>query len=401
MAEGEELPRRRTSRADLSREAFDVPHPPKPLPEPDAELPRADELRDRVEAAPDRLRLDAGTKEPLPEHPRAHRGHRVVEDLDQRTRPTRISGPERLDEFEVPAGHLVEEHLGPRTADRRPAEVPGAPGLELGEVLDERPGGAHEEAVLHLEAEAVERVHPVVAKELVRRDALVEEPVAPAGERGATLHSPARETVTELSLKRGRDDELGSSKATELRAERGLAYGLDHELPCRKIHGGEPDPPSHLGGEEDEVVVPARIEKAVLEDGPRRHRLHDLASNEPLRAALRLLHLIADRHPPPELYQAGKVFLERLRRNARERDTGRRPVVPGGEGEAEEARSLLGVLPEELVEVSHAEEEEGIRVAALHLPPLAHERGLPTVRGELPSGHAATCPPGSTRRSGR
>ena len=279
--------------------------------------------------------------------------------------------------------------------------MPHAPGLEFGKVLDKRPGRAHEQAIARLEAEAVERVQPVVATELGGGDALVEEPVVAEGEREGALRPLVPETGTELLLERERSDDLGGGEAAEFQAERTLAHGLDDELARRQIDRSEPDLPGRPGGEEGEVVVPARVEEGVLEDSPRRHRLDDLAPDDPLGAALRLLDLVADRRLPPEPDQAGQVLLERLRRNAGEGDAGRGPIVPGGEGEAEEARALLGVLPEELIEISHAEEEEGVRVATLHLPPLAHERGLPTTPGACPSGHGATRPPGSTRRSGR
>ena len=277
----------------------------------------------------------------------------------------------------------------------------GAPGLELRDVGDERAGGAHEEPVLRLEPEALEGVDAVVAEELLARGGLVEEPVLANDERGGGGGPRGGEAGSERLLEGGGDDDLGGPEPAELPLEDVGVDGLDDELTRREIGGREPEAGARGGREESEEVVPPRLEEGVLEDRAGRDRLDDLAPDDPLRPLHRILHLLADRRPATEPDHACQVVVERLRRNAGERDAGRRSVVPGGEGEAEKPRALLGVLPEELVEVAHLEEEEGVRVAGLHLPPLAHERGFPSARAPSTGGHPASRPSGRTRRSRR
>ena len=308
---------------------------------------------------------------------------------------------ERLDELEVPAGHPVEEHLRSRAADPRPVEVAGAPGLELRDVGDERPGRAHEEPVFGLEPEALEGVDAVAAEELVAGGGLVEEPVVADDARGDGVGPRSGEAGGERVFEGGGDDDLGGPEPAELPLEGVGVDGLDDELPRREVGGRESQAGARARREKGEEVVPPRIEEGVIEHGAGGDRLDHLAADEPLRPGSRILHLLADRRPAPEPDQARQVVVERLRGNAGKRDAGRRPVVPGGEREAEKPRALLGVLPEELVEVSHPEEEQRVRVAALHLPPLAHERGLPPARAAPTGSHPASRPSGRTRRSRR
>ena len=70
----------------------------------------------------------------------------------------------------------------------------------------------------------------------------------------------------------------------------------------------------------------------------------------------------------PELISAGHQILGLTRS-----DEGSKTLTAAG---AQFHRGDLGVVEEELVEVAHPEEEEGIRMLAFGRPELAHQRRL-------------------------
>src|SRR5260370_41049919 len=50
-------------------------------------------------------------------------------------------------------------------------------------------------------------------------------------------------------------------------------------------------------------------------------------------------------------------------------------LLPGRQGDLKQARALVGVLEEELVEVAQTEEQQVVRVSLLELPVLPHHWG--------------------------
>ena len=85
----------------------------------------------------------------------------------------------------------------------------------------------------------------------------------------------------------------------------------------------------------------------------------------------RRLHLLAHRHLATGADQPGDVAVGGVMGNARHGD-GPLPLLARGEGDLEQARALVGVLEEELVEVAEAEEQEVVGVTLLELPVLQH-----------------------------
>ena len=62
-------------------------------------------------------------------------------------------------------------------------------------------------------------------------------------------------------------------------------------------------------------------------------------------------------------------------RNTAERDAILFPFIPLGQGDIQFLRTNLGIFKKHFIEVSHSEEEEGIRILALDLKVLFDHRG--------------------------
>ena len=103
---------------------------------------------------------------------------------------------------------------------------------------------------------------------------------------------------------------------------------------------------------------------------------HDRAVDDARRVP-RILHLVADHDLLAHADQPVDVGLGAARRHAGHRH-GFFALVARREREPEEPRCLLGVLEEELEEVSHPEEEEAVRMLLPGRPVLLHDRGVRT-----------------------
>ena len=118
----------------------------------------------------------------------------------------------------------------------------------------------------------------------------------------------------------------------------------------------------------------AGLEGGGLELRPGRDHADDLATHDALGGA-RVLHLLAERHPEALLDEPRHVAGDRVVGHPAHRDRGAVAVLgPRGEGDLERARGHHRVLEEELVEVAHPEEEEGVGVLGLHAVVLLHGR---------------------------
>ena len=88
---------------------------------------------------------------------------------------------------------------------------------------------------------------------------------------------------------------------------------------------------------------------------------------------LRVLDLLADGDPSAHLDQPTQIFIQCFHRDPGQGDSGSSTVVPGGQGQPEEARPFLGVTKKELIEIADPKEHQGLPMAGFHLPPLLHE----------------------------
>ena len=254
-----------------------------------------------------------------------------------------------------------------RALDSGRTQVLRRAGADLLRVGDQGPGRTHHQLVPGLEAEAVERLHPVPPLQLVAGRIHVEEPIRTDG-----LNRPG----SGLGRVAGglRHEKFAGLQAFQFAGHLGRANLQYDHLPRRDVQRGDPHR-RPIGDQGNEEVVPLRFQERIRDHGPGGDRLDHLSAHEPLGLG-GVFGLFADGDLPAELDQTFQVLVQGLGRDSGERYAACRPVVARGQGQAEETGALLGVLAEQLVEVAHAEENEVVPVTGLHLPPLPHERGV-------------------------
>ena len=124
----------------------------------------------------------------------------------------------------------------------------------------------------------------------------------------------------------------------------------------------------------------AGLERGGIELRPRRHDAHDLALHDPLGLP-GVFHLLAERHAMAAFDELVHVPRDGVEGDAAHRDGSADLVLgTGGQGDLERLGRDDGVVEEQLVEIAHAEEEQGIRVLRLHAHVLRHGRCLRDVR---------------------
>ena len=143
-------------------------------------------------------------------------------------------------------------------------------------------------------------------------------------------------------------------------------------FPCPEVAGGDVEQRdagtlARTDDGEEEVVGGAGQERGVG-DRPRRDEPHDVALEELLALAGRF-ELLAQRDLLAGPDQPCDVRLGGVMRNPRHRR-----ALAGGQRDLQQAGAQLGVLEEQLVEVTEPEQEQVVRVPLLQLPVLAHHR---------------------------
>ena len=87
-----------------------------------------------------------------------------------------------------------------------------------------------------------------------------------------------------------------------------------------------------------------------------------------------VFQLVADRHPIAGLDELVQVGVEGVMRKAGQFGGCRVSVVPFGQRNAQHRRRAYGIFAKGFVEITHPEEQDGIRVALLDRLVLLHER---------------------------
>ena len=123
-----------------------------------------------------------------------------------------------------------------------------------------------------------------------------------------------------------------------------------------------------------QVVAFAWVEQGFIGQGARGDDLSHLAFDHP-RCFLRVFNLLTDRSPVPGTDQLVQVVLQRVIREPGHRYGIGRTLVPTGQSQAQDLRSDLGVFKEQLVEVSHAEEQQRAGVLRFDLTIAFQHRG--------------------------
>ncbi len=182
----------------------------------------------RVEPLVDPGGIAKRREQPGTEHSRAHRRHGRVDRLEQGDAAG--SGAKRLDQLEIPAGHLVEPQMIRGAAHGRSAQVLEPAGLQLGEIAKQGTGGADRGIVVGHEAQPVERREIEAPGQLLPREHGIELPALARG---------AHHAVLECEGHIGRHRDLGGRQAAERLGEGIGGEGLEQEFAGGEIGGGD------------------------------------------------------------------------------------------------------------------------------------------------------------------
>ena len=130
-----------------------------------------------------------------------------------------------------------------------------------------------------------------------------------------------------------------------------------------------------------EIVGALGLEERLLAHRAGRDKAHDLALDQRPGAAFarlgRIFHLLADRDLLAGTDQPREVAVDRMDRYTGHRHVASLMLAALGERDIEDLSRPLGVFEEELVEVSHAEEEQIVRIGVFRLQILRHHgRGV-------------------------
>ncbi len=304
------------------------------------------------------------------QQPRPGRAHRAVEGGEERALPAAREGP--LD-LEAGAGGRIDGHgvgLG-RPARRGEGRSPAAlRRLQVGgDQAQRRHLGPGERAEAVQGLDAIEALEPGLRGGRLGQGRGHGLDDGPRGLQGLAHHRIGEQAVGGQELGRAQRGQ-GGGQALGGEAEAfDLAGGELHAGHRRaagaQSHGGQP-------------IGPARVQEALLGQGARRHHPDDLAAHDGLGAPLagrgRILHLLADGHLEAGPDQLGQIGLGRVGRHAGHGD--RRPGVDAalGERDADGGGRLHRVVEEHLVEIAHAEKDQGVGLARLGREILRHHR---------------------------
>ena len=166
--------------------------------------------------------------------------------------------------------------------------------------------------------------------------------------------------------------QLAWAKADELVNYSRLVAHLHPKLAGAKLGGGQ----AHLlvlGADGSEVIVLADLEQGFVGERSGGDDPHNFAPNHALGLA-GVFDLFADGHFVAGFDQARQISLEGVIGDAGQGD-GVLAFAAGGQGQAQDAGGGLGVVVEHLIEVAHAEEQDGIGHLRLLVGVLAHGGG--------------------------
>ena len=350
VAQGRQIPRPCAAQRDPGGDALHVRHPAQ---HPPHRLDRAlAQLADRHVAVGRcgavAQRVVQGVAQPA----RAHAGGAAVEQREQRGRRLAAQG---LGDLEVAAGGGVEAQEGAVTLGGEGGDVGQRLALGGAGVVEQRRGGGQGHRHL-VGPEAGQVAGAEVGGEQAPGGLGVELPVGqPAQAGGELLEQRQAQAVG--------DQHLGRAQALELGGELGRVAFEHAEVAIGEV---EPRQAQHAAVqvEGQQRRVGLVVEQRRVGEGARRDDARHRALHRPLGGA-RVAHLLGDHHRFAQLDEARQVLLHRVVGHAGHLDRLACGRAARGEGDVHQPRGLLGVLEEQLVEVAHAVEEEGVGVVLL------------------------------------
>ena len=151
------------------------------------------------------------------------------------------------------------------------------------------------------------------------------------------------------------------------------------ELACREIRVGDPRP-SSIADHRRDVAIAMAVEHRRVGHGSRGHDAGHIAVDQ-CPASVQTADLLADGDFVPGRDEPSDVAVSRVVRNPGHRNADALAHLSAGEHDVQDPRRGFGIVLERLVEISEAEEEDGVRKSLLDLEILAANRWRRFERG--------------------
>ena len=256
--------------------------------------------------------------------------------------------------------------------------------LESPEVLDERARRSNRGGAV-FEPEPFEPADLQLIEQRPARRFGVERPAIDAGDRDRGQRR-RRQAVGQIDF--GRYDDLARLEYRNFVDQRRWPVSAvilgDGELAGREIEQGRADDVvglahrsaggAKMGQHRHQERRFARVQVAGVGQRAGRDDADDFALDESLGLA-RILDLVANRDAKTLFHEPGDVAVDGVERHAAHRDPAAVGVFgPGGERQFEGASGYERIFVEHLVEVAHAEEQDGVAVLPLRVEILTHRR---------------------------
>ena len=362
-------------------QALDVADLVQRLPNRGARQRVGDVVLDRVLAPVNLLQIEQRLSQPAPQQAGAHRGAGLVEHGKQSVPFLAASAFRQL---QIAARLEVQLHEAGRAigVDRGDLDERGA--LGVGEVGEQSPGRLDGHPLLR-QTEPIKRLHREMLQQRFSCPLCLPEPGIGAADC-QTRRQPllGRRTIRVLVV-RGKDDFDGAETLHFTAGGRMHLVGRSgDELRRRKLARGEigvGDPrPRPLADDRRDVGVAVAVEHRRVGHRPRRHDAGHVAVDQ-RPAAVQTADLLADGDFVTGRDEPGDVAVSRVVRDPGHGNADALAHLPAGEHDIQDTRRGFRVVLERLVEISEAEEEDGVRESSLDLEILAANRGRRLERG--------------------
>ncbi len=301
--------------------------------------------------------------QPVAQQPAAHRGGAGIEQREQRRR---FAAAQRLGQFEIAARGGVQANEFGFVFDRDALHMTQRLALRAGRIVQQRAGRA-ECCAQRAAAERIETGDAQLLAQATRAGILVEVPLGQAGARARV-----RRQFDAIGVQ-----QLGGADALQLPRQLCRLAFHQPQFAAGEVEPGQPglaDAAPHrlLVHRHQEGIGLVRQQRCV---GQR------AGSDDPDHLALdralaggRIADLLADRHRLAQLDQLGQILVDRMEGDAGHADRHAVGAAARGQRDVEQPRGLLGVVVEQLVEIAHPVEEQGVRMVGLDAQILLHHR---------------------------
>ena len=361
----DQLPRRNPLGRNPSRNPLQVPDQRNLLPHRVRQLRVLREALHDVQPLVDLRRVLDRHGDPPFQQPSAHRRQRAVDDI---RKTALLPGAVRRKELQVPDRELVHPNVVVLVDPRDRGDMFRIPVFGELQVVENRPRGRNAAREV-VDAEALERLRAELLAEFFAVDLLGKDPFVepvgveprPEGLREMILIAPLINNLFRLEIR----DQLVHVAVRTLG---------DVELARRDVQEGDA---RRLAPEvyRRDVVVLLVGQDVVPEDDARCHQFDDAPLDQSLDQ-FRVLQLLADRNPLARPNQLRKVGVDGMVGESGQFDVGGGAVRTACERDAQDAARLDGVVAERLVEVPHAEKQNGVGMHRLDRVILLHQGRL-------------------------